>query len=230
VGITFDRPTATLRVLRTAPVLESWEKADHPSQQRLRAYLDQIEALVNSSVPLSSGHLAIELTVGFRPGVAVDSGGHDLDNYLLPVARRIGPQRIDAMFGRKIYADSSTIAVAAATPARNSPGDPQLVVRTVGSSESSAWKQQIYDASRAIYSSPLPAGPIKLCIRFGVSSRRNWSTLWKPAIDALGPVLGIQDSAKLFHPDDDRVVDLALHHTVQDTLGNDVEIEAWWSQ
>jgi hypothetical protein len=62
-----------------------------------------------------------------------------------------------------------------------------------------------------------------------VSSSRNWSTLWKPAIDALGPVLGIQDPAKPFRPDDDRIVDLAMHCTIDDALVNDVEIEAWWS-
>ncbi len=69
-----------------------------------------------------------------------------------------------------------------------------------------------------------------LCIRFGVSSQRNWSALWKPAIDALGPVLGIQDLIKPFRPDDDRIVDLALHRPIDDALGNDVDIEAWWPQ
>ena len=64
-----------------------------------------------------------------------------------------------------------------------------------------------------------------MSIRFGVSSRRNWSTLWKPAIDALGPVLGTQHPAWPFHPDDDRIVDLALHRTIDDTLGNDITIE-----
>ena len=51
----------------------------------------------------------------------------------------------------------------------------------------------------------------------------------KPAIDALGPVLGIQDPTKPFRPDDDRIVDLAMHRTIDDALVNDVEIEAWWS-
>ena len=69
-----------------------------------------------------------------------------------------------------------------------------------------------------------------LRIRFGVSSRRNWSTPWKPAIDALGPVLGIQDLTTPLRPDDDRIVDLALHGTIDDALGNDVDIEAWRSQ
>ena len=110
MGIFFERPMAKPHVLSTAPVLESWEKTDHPDQRRLRAYLDEVETLINASIPVSSGHLALELTVGLKTGVTLDSGGRDLDNYLLPVARRIGPQRLDAVFGRKLHAATSTIA------------------------------------------------------------------------------------------------------------------------
>jgi len=230
VGITFGRPMATPHVLPTAPVLESWEKTDHPDQLRLHAYLDQVETLIGASVPVSSGHIALELTVGLQGGAALASGGRDLDNYLFPIARRIGPQRLDAVFGRKLHAATSTIAAAPATPVSGSLGEPRLRVRVTGSSESSAWKQQIHDACRAVSTAPLPRGPMTLRIRFRVSSRRNWSALWKPAIDALGPVLGIQDLTKPFRPDDDRIVDLALHRTIDDAVGNDVDIEAWWSQ
>lgn len=229
MGIIFSRPAARPRVLPVAPVLESWEKAGHPDQQRLRAYLDQIEALLGSSISATDGHLALELTVGLPPGRALDSGGRDLDNYLLPIARRIGPKRLDAVFGRKLRAAISTITVATATEVVSAPGAPQLSVRVTGSSASSAWKQQIHDTCHDVSTSSLPPGAMRLCIRFGVSARRNWSTLWKPAIDALGPVLGTRDPAKPFRPDDDRIIDLELHRTVDDALGNDVDIEAWWS-
>jgi hypothetical protein len=169
----FSRPAARPHVLPVAPVLESWEKADHPDQQRLRAYLDRIEALVGASFPVTAGHLALELTVGLPPSVVLDSGGRDLDNYLLPIARRIGQQRFDAVFGRKLHAATSAITVAAATQVGSSPGEPQLSIRVTGSSTSSAWKQQIHDACHASSSSPLPPGAMTLCIRFGVSSRRN---------------------------------------------------------
>ena len=102
-------------------------------------------------------------------------------------------------------------------------------MRVTGSSESSARKQQIHDACRGAADSPLPPGPVTLCVSFGVSSRRNWSALWKPAIDALGPVLGIQDPRGPFHTDDDRITSLALHRTIDDTLIHDVALEAWWS-
>jgi hypothetical protein len=69
---------------------------------------------------------------------------------------------------------------------------------------------------------------VAVCIRLGVSSRRNWSELWKPAIDALGPVLGIRDPRYPFRPDDDRIVDLELHRNIDESLENDVIVDIWW--
>ncbi|MFJ2028599.1 hypothetical protein [Streptosporangium sp. NPDC087985] len=227
---TFARPTTTPRVLRTHPVLESWERADHPDQRRLRTYLDEVEALADACVPVSSGRLAIELIVGLPGNLTLTKGGRDLDNYLMPIARRIGAGRLDAAFARKRHAETSTFAVSVAVRADGLPCEPQLRVRTKGSSESSAWKQQIHDACSAVVSAPLPQGPVALCIRFRVSSQRNWSTLWKPAIDALGPLLGMADPGKPFRPDDDRVVDLALHRVIDDALSHDVDIAVWWRQ
>jgi len=48
------------------------------------------------------GRLAVELSVGLRGELALTSGGRDLDNYLFPLAQRLGPARIAAMFGRKV--------------------------------------------------------------------------------------------------------------------------------
>ncbi|WP_345471687.1 hypothetical protein [Actinoallomurus oryzae] len=210
--------------------MESWNAADHPDQRRLSAYLDEIEALIGAYVPTTSDHLTLELTVGLPASTALTSGGRDLDNYLLPIARRVGHRRLDAVFGRKQHADASTIAVGLPAQESSSPGEPQLQLRTTGSTESPAWKQRIHGACSAVIGTPLPQGSVALCIRFGVSSARNWSTLWKPTIDALGPLLGTQNPLKPFRPSDDRIVDLALHRTIDDALGNDVGIDIWWQQ
>ena len=61
-----------------------------------------------------------------------------------------------------------------------------------------------------------------------VNARRNWSTLWKPAIDALGPLLGSPDPERPYRPHDDRIVSLALHRGLDESLGHDVVITAWW--
>jgi hypothetical protein len=60
------------------------------------------------------------------------------------------------------------------------------------------------------------------------SARRNWSALWKPTGDAMGPVLGVANPDRPYHLNDDRIVDLELHRNIDDTLGNDVEVGMWW--
>ncbi|WP_207935695.1 hypothetical protein [Actinomadura sp. KC216] len=150
-------------------------------------------------------NVAVELTVGLPAGVPLIGGGRDLDNYLFPVARRIGAARIHAAFDYKRAAVPSGIAISPVARESDPPDEPRLTVHTTVSGQSPAWKQQIHDACDAVVGTPLLAGPVALVIRFKVSSRRNWSTLWKPAIDALGPVLGALDPRKPFSPNDDRI-------------------------
>lgn len=57
---------------------------------------------------------------------------------------------------------------------------------------------------------------------------RNWTTLWKPIIDAFGPVLG-EDPLRPFHLRDDRIIRLGLHH-VSSSIRYDVVIDAWWAE
>lgn len=54
------------------------------------------------------------------------------------------------------------------------------------------------------------------------------ANLWKPLIDAFGPVLG-EDGRRAFHPYDDRIVELGLHHRVVNDIGHDVIVDAWWA-
>jgi hypothetical protein len=56
---------------------------------------------------------------------------------------------------------------------------------------------------------------------------RNWANLWKPLIDAFGPMLG-DDPARPFHPHDDRIVCVGLHHHIDIGIAHDVLIDAWW--
>jgi hypothetical protein len=178
-------------VLSGAPLLESWNVADHPDQLRLRAYLDSVAVALNVGEWAPYEQYSIELVVGLPDCLPVDRGGRDLDNYLYPLARRLGPGRIVAAFGRKTHQPQSTIAVAPAELADRPTGPPQLVVRTSVSAQTAAWKQAIHQACADAVTRPLPPGPVSLCIQLGVSSRRKWTALWKPAIDALGPVLGM---------------------------------------
>jgi hypothetical protein len=56
------------------------------------------------------------------------------------------------------------------------------------------------------------------------SLRRNWINLWKPAGDALGPLLGEPDPRNAYNPADGRITNLALHLASDHALGNDVRI------
>jgi hypothetical protein len=57
---------------------------------------------------------------------------------------------------------------------------------------------------------------------------RNWANIWKPLIDALGPILG-EDPRRPFHPHDDRIVSLGLHHDVERDIGHDVIVGLRWA-
>jgi hypothetical protein len=225
----FSPPAVTPVRLARPPVLESWDATGHPSQQRLRAHLDSVTALVGPAAAADATRLALALDVGLGDHIVLTRGGHDLDNYLFPLARTFGAGRFDAVFARKRHAASSTIAIGPAAPA--DPGraamPPLLSVRTSVSATSPAWKETIHQACRAAQPEPYPDGPLHLVLCFRLSARRNWSTLWKPAIDALGPLLGIPDPGRPYRPADDRIVDLALHRNVDDSLNHDVVMTIW---
>jgi hypothetical protein len=225
----FARPAAHLRkCLATEPVLESWNAGDHPDQLRLRAYLDEVAGQLGVDSWNPDEPRTIELVVGLPEPLPLDSGGRDLDNYLFPVARRLGAHRVAAVFGRKVRQHGSAIAVGTAVPIEEPETPALLTVHTSVSAESVAWKQAIHQACRDAVTAPLPPGPVALQLVFGVSQHRNWTTLWKPAIDALGPMLGMPDPVRPYRPDDDRIVELALHRNIDATLRHDVTITAWW--
>lgn len=224
----FARPDVAARIqLAGEPVLESWNAADHPDQLRLRAYLDVVaEQLGIADWPVQEQR-TIELVVGLPRTVPLDHGGRDLDNYLYPLVRRLGASRIAAAFARKVHQPYSTIAAGHAVLDAEPAQPPPLTIRTSVSAQSTAWKQTVHQACSKLVAQPLPPGSVAIRIRLGVSRQRNWAALWKPTIDALGPLLGMPDPARPFRPDDDRVVDLELHRRIDETLRNDVLVEAW---
>lgn len=224
MAVVYRRPVGVMRQ-SVKPQLASWERAGHPSQVKLNRFLGHVDAIAGPVLAAVSGRVAAELIVGFSDGVSLIDGGHDLDNYLLPVAQRLGPQRVAAIFGRKIHGPSS-LAVGPAQP-DTAGAAPQFSARMAGSYERTEWKQQLHDRL-AVQVAPVDPGPVALTIALTTGPSRNWASLWKPLIDAFGPVLG-EDPARPFHPHDDRIVSLDLHHTIDSGIAHDVIIDAWWT-
>ena len=221
----YRRPVSAMRH-SVKPQLASWDRAAHPSQVKLRRFLAQVDAVAGPALAAASGRVAVELIVGFSDGVSLTDGGHDLDNYLFPVAQRLGPQRVAAIFGRKIHGPSS-LAVGPAQPDTAGP-TPQFSTRMAGSYVRKEWKQQLHDRL-AVQAATIDPGPAGLGIALRTGPGRNWASLWKPLTGAFGPVLG-KDPTRPFHPHDDRIVSLALHHTTGTGIAHDVIIDAWWKR
>src|ERR1700685_2780147 len=135
--VVYPRPVVVMRQ-SVKPQLASWDRAGHPSQVKLARFLAHVDAIAGPVLAMASGRVAAELIVGFSDGVSLIDGDHDLDNYLFPVAQRLGPQRVAAIFGRKIHGPSSL----AVGPAQPGPGGatPQFSTRMAGSYERREWK------------------------------------------------------------------------------------------
>jgi hypothetical protein len=207
------------------PRLASWNKAEHPDQVRLKAYLEELDSIVQAGLAGMDGNLAMELTVGLpRRQLTVD---RDLDNYLLPVANRLSRHRFCAVFGTKAVQNESVLRCGPTSPIGPGP-DPSLELRVSGSYEHRAWKERIHRACAAVRPNMPPGVPVALDVAFELAPRRNWTSLWKPAIDALGPLLGTPRADRPFAPDDGRITELGLHRTWNSHIGHDVRLAYWW--
>ncbi|QSR30518.1 hypothetical protein CFI00_08370 [Nocardioides sp. S5] len=167
--------------------------------------------------------------MGLPSTTSLTTGGRDLDNYLLPVVRRLGQERFFAVFGQKVHGNSSTLAIERIRELTDDSWVPQIKVRTTSSAQSPAWKHEVAAACVAAAPQEHLAGALTLEIHYRVSSGRNWAQLWKPTIDALGAVLGVPNPMRPFAPKDDRVVSLALSRSVDEMLGWDIEVLVHWS-
>ena len=225
----FEPPRGRTLVLEVAPQLASWDRAGARSQVRLARFLAHVDAQLRSA-PFPEAPVSFALEVMVSPTADLTEAG-DLDNFVYPLARLLGPDRIASAWASKAQGSGpSTFRLAAARPASSDQraGWASAWVHARGSATARAWKAQIRDQVAAQCGGVAPDGPLELEVAFRVGPRRSWANLWKPAIDALGPVLGIVTPRRPFHPRDGRIVRLGLHRSVVPDLGDDVQLAFRW--
>ncbi|HEY1921004.1 MAG TPA: hypothetical protein VGH27_35990 [Streptosporangiaceae bacterium] len=130
-----------------------------------------------------------------------------------------------AMFGHKVRGPSS-LAISPAQPSQVA-GPAQFAARIAGSYVRPEWKAALQGQLAQAQAVTAEDGPVSMDIAITAGPGRNWANIWKPLIDSFGPVLG-DDPSRAFHPNDDRIISLGLHHQVSTAIGHDVIIAAWW--
>lgn len=214
----FARPENTAQQLRVAPRLASWNKADHPDQVRLRAYLDDTKELLAGS--RIDGPWALRLDVGLSAMRDLLDGA-DLDNYAYPLALHLQDPGLVSVWCTKQHSERSLVRIDAAREVAP-PSTDVLVAKTNTSASTIAFKEQIRAAVAGV--AELPPGPVRLELSFVVGTRRKWLNLWKQTIDSLDPFLGRTYADRPWHPRDGRITELGMHLTVDPAARYEVAV------
>ncbi len=223
----FAPPGGPLISLEIAPQLASWDRAGRPSQLRLAKFLDHLMSRLSpDGVP--DGPLIFGLNVGL-PGHVPLLIDHDVENYLYPAITRLRPHAIESVWGEKVHRDRSTAVLCKAEPLSLEAlaGWSFAYVRTQCSTATEEWKYSVWNQVAA-QAALAPDGALEMHVGYRVGSGRAWLNVWKPSIDALGPILGVKDPRRPFDPRDDRIIRLRLHRHLDRALDNDVEMGIWW--
>ncbi|MEZ5101976.1 MAG: hypothetical protein R3C15_19680 [Thermoleophilia bacterium] len=223
--LVWHQPAAVTISLPFPPLLESWERSDHPAQQRLTTYQEKLRELTASALHDLAPPLALGLHAGGRPDI---EAGCDLDNFLTPVVKALGGGNqfsiVWATRGRTDEPASLTLAPADALAF--DPADAaQIQIDLTASSTKPAWKEQIA-AALGDHETAATNEPIDLAIVFTASPARNWVSLWKPTIDALGGILG--EGSRPRHPGDDRIRQLVLIRQSREDIGWATALTIYW--
>ncbi|MEX2238660.1 MAG: hypothetical protein WEB00_14135 [Dehalococcoidia bacterium] len=212
------------RIEGLTPLLASWDSKTHPSQIRLRTYLDDVKKRLGQ---LPEKELSVHLHVDVGTSERL-TRHYDLENYLTPLVFDLGARRFDLVSAEKVVGGGSWLSVGTAAPAEDGLAAWAFVDCMAGSSATSrAWKERLHDRIETVVWEAAPAGTVACTMAFRCSSRRNWASLWKPAGDAMGPILG-DDPRRPYNPNDDRITEIAFHRNIDDALGNNVEVGIWW--
>ncbi len=210
------------------PRLASWMGKRHPDQVRLTTYLkDLVERL--SPLPAGPRPLFLHMKIGVSDAQRLLTH-NDLENYLTPLfgVRWLDPTRFVFVSASKRVGGVSRIEVGYAAGPMSDTLSGWCTFSTVldgGLSEKRRKLALRDEIAKGVQ--PLQPGPVEVRLAWRCSSKRNWTSLWKPTGDTMGPVLETTREAG-FNPQDDRIVSLDLHREIDDALGNSIHLAMWW--
>lgn len=207
--------------LDSRPVLASWDRAESPGQRRLAAFLDSTVAQADPVMAGLSGPLSLLLEIGLT-GSDLEKN-KDLDNFLYPLIKRLGPERFRVAHGIKGEGAESFLTIQELQVEEPLATD-RLEVETTASAETAEFKRQIRSRLHCLGAREIAEGPVRMEIDYVVGPRRVWPNLWKATIDACGPLLGQEDSGREWAVRDGRIVDLRLRVSVDLALAHKVRM------
>lgn len=209
-GLAFWQAGETLvKLTDIKPLLASWDAKTHPSQIRLQAYLDDVQQRIGE---VAHDRLFLHLEVDVEQQQRLEKH-HDLENYLTPLVARLGWSKFVLATATKFVGGGSTLTVGKAVAGLR-PTFSSLEFECTCSSDDV--KKEV--RQRLLGQPPLPSGPVEVWHSWRCPPQQNWVSLWKPTGDGMGPVLGEPYPDRPYYPNDDRIVSIAMHLTVDPAL------------
>jgi hypothetical protein len=212
------------------PVPAPWDPADRAGEARLHDYLQDV---IGPFVPLPSTPLPLFLHLHVAlPRRTNLAHGFDLERFLTPLfgVRWLPSTRFVLVTATKSEGEPARIAIGLAAERPASPADREgHRVAPAVAAGSPPWVEDLRRTLSRAQSVPLPEGPVLLQMEFACSPDLNWVTLWRPAGEAMGPVLGYDRSREAHHPLTDRLAHLEYHRRIGERRGVPVEVHFRWS-
>jgi hypothetical protein len=212
------------------PVPAQRDATDRAAQARLHGYLTR---LTGQLLPLPSASLPLFLHLHVAVPRATNLlHGYDLERFLTPLfgARWLTAGRFVLVMGTKSAEGTSRLSIGLASELPASRSAPAGSRTTPAAAPASPeWIEQLRRALARVEPVPLPDGPVRLLLEFACAQNRNWVSLWRPAGEAMGPILGYDRSLDAHHPRTDRLMHLEFHRRLDDRLADAVEVVYRWT-
>jgi hypothetical protein len=146
------------------PKLASWDANDKPQSIAVNTYVDRIKQDLGPLPETSDLFLYIEIDVQIHKYLFC---GHDLDNYIFPVIKRLNGHRFRLASAIKRVGDGSILRIGQAKFMSSSPDEDDWTSFCYNdggiSYEDEKWKRNIYEALNKKPANVLKPGSIDLC-------------------------------------------------------------------